>query len=143
MKVKCLFFSAIIGLLLLVDVFRSSYLPNPKEEVKPFSEVKAFFKGSDQEVEVYHLFGREAGPTVLIFAGIHGDESAGYLTADRYVGLKLVKGNLIIVPRLNLYAILTRKRTGMSGGDMNRKFHPSEESNDPDDKIVDLELIRK
>ncbi len=138
LKVRCLLFSAVIGLFLLGDVFRSSYLPNRKEEARVFSEVNAFFKGSDQEVEVYRLFGREAGPTMLIFAGIHGDESGGYLTADRYVGLKLVKGNLIIVPRLNLYAILTGKRTGLSGGDMNRKFHPSEENKGPDDKIVGL-----
>jgi hypothetical protein len=138
LKGRCLLFSAVIGFLLPGDGFRSSYLPNPKEEATVFSEVNAFFKGSDQEVEVYHLFGRERGPTVLIFAGIHGDESAGYLAADRFVRLKLLKGNLIIVPRLNLYAILTGKRTGLSGKDMNRKFHPSEEDKDPDDKIVGL-----
>jgi hypothetical protein len=140
LKTKWFIFTGIIGLFigfsLLVDLFKSS---NPsKGEAAVFCEVKAFFKGSDQEVEVYRLFGRETGPTMLIFAGIHGDESAGYLTADRFVGLKLVKGNLIVVPRLNLYAILTGKRTGLSGGDMNRKFLPSEEERDPDDKIVGL-----
>ncbi len=141
LRPRYLLFPALIGLFLLGDAFRGSYLSNPKEEAMVFSEVHAFFKGSDQEVEVYRVFGREAGPTMLIFAGVHGDESGGYLTADRYVGLKLVKGNLIIVPRLNLYAILTGKRTGLSGKDMNRKFHPSEESEenrDPDDKIVGL-----
>jgi hypothetical protein len=138
LRVRCLLFSAIIGLFFLSGGLRSSSLPKPKEEARTYSEVKTFFKGSDQEVEIYHLFGKEPGPTVLIFAGIHGDESAGYLAADRYVGLKLVKGDLIIVPRLNLYAILTGKRTGLSGGDLNRKFQPSEENEDPDDKIVDL-----
>jgi len=138
LKVRSLLFSAMIGLLLLSGVLWISYLSNLKEEARTFSEVKAFFKGSDQEVEVYHLFGKERGPTVLIFAGIHGDESAGYLAAERFVGLKLLKGNLIIVPRLNLYAIFTGKRTGLSGGDMNRKFLPSEEEKDPDDKIVGL-----
>jgi hypothetical protein len=125
-----------IGFSLLVDLLKT---PNPsKGEATVFSEVRAFFKGSDQEVEVYRLFGREAGPTMLIFAGIHGDESAGYLAAERFVSLKLLKGNLIIVPRLNLYAIFTGKRTGLSGGDMNRKFYPSKEKEGPDDKIVDL-----
>ncbi|MFB3885452.1 MAG: M14/M99 family metallopeptidase [Thermodesulfobacteriota bacterium] len=138
LRVKGLLFAAAIALFLLGDGIWNSSLPIRKEEARTFSEVRAFFKGSDQEVEVYRLFGREAGPTVLIFAGIHGDESGGYLTADRYVGLRLVKGNLIIVPRLNLYAILTGKRTGLSGGDLNRKFHPSEENKDPDDKIVNL-----
>jgi hypothetical protein len=138
LKVKGLLFSATIGLFLIAGVFRSLYLPNPKEEARTFFEAKAFFKGSDQEVEVYQLFGKEAGPTVLIFAGIHGDESAGYLAADRFVGLKLAKGDLIVVPRLNLYAILTGKRTGLGGRDMNRKFYPYDEEKDPDDKIVDL-----
>jgi hypothetical protein len=138
LKARTLLFSAIIGLFFLAVSLRSSSPPNPKEEARTYSEVKTFFKGSDQEVEVYHLFGKEPGPTVLIFAGIHGDESAGYLAADRYVSLKLVKGNLIIVPRLNLYAILTGKRTGLSGGDLNRKFQPSEGDEDPDDKIAGL-----
>jgi hypothetical protein len=140
LKTKWFIFTGIIGLFIgfsfLIDLFKCS---SPlKGEATVFSEVNAFFKGSDQEVEVYHLFGRERGPTALIFAGIHGDESGGYLAADRFVGLKLIKGNLIIVPRLNLYAILTGKRTGLSGGDMNRKFDPSEENKDPDDKIVRL-----
>jgi len=136
LRMRGLFFSGMIGLFLLVMGTKGYCFS--KGETKPFSEVNAFFKGSDQEVEVYRLSGREMGPTVLIFAGIHGDESGGYLTADRYVGLRLVRGNLIVVPRLNLYAILTGKRTGLSGGDMNRKFYPSAENKDPDDKIVGL-----
>jgi hypothetical protein len=135
-KLRWLLFSGIFGLFFLVDVFKD--FTYEKGEVKPFSETRAFFKGTDQEVEIYYHFGKEPGPTVLIFAGIHGDESGGYLTADRYVGLKLVKGSLIVVPRLNLYAILTGKRAGLSGGDMNRKFYPFEEKRDVDDKVVDL-----
>jgi hypothetical protein len=138
LKVGNLFISATIGIFLLAGVFDNSYPSNPKEEAGTSPEVKSFFKGSDQEVEVYQLFGKEAGPTVLIFAGIHGDESGGYLAADRFISLKLVKGNLIIVPHLNLYAILAGRRTGLSGRDMNRKFFPSEDEKDPDDKIIDL-----
>jgi len=109
-----------------------------KAEKKSLSEIKTFFKRSDQEVEVYCHHGKEAGPTVLIFAGIHGDESGGYLTADRYADLKVTKGNVIVVPRLNLFAILTRRRVGLSGQDMNRKFQLSEENLDPDHKVVSL-----
>ena len=136
LKVRWLLFLGTIGLFFLGDVFMSfSHL---RGEVKTFFESQTFFKGSDQEVNVYHFLGSETGPTMLIFAGIHGDESGGYLTADRYVGLKLVKGNLIVVPRLNLYAILTGKRTGLSSKDMNRKFLTSEENKDPDDKVASL-----
>jgi hypothetical protein len=39
---------------------------------------------------------------------------------------------------LNLFAILAKKRIGLSGQDMNRKFQPREESEDPDNKVVGL-----
>jgi hypothetical protein len=135
-KLKWLLLAGIFGLFFLVDVFKD--ISREEGELKPLSEAETFFKGTDQEVEVYYHSGRKTGPTVLIFAGIHGDESGGYLTADRYVGLKLLKGNLIVVPRLNLFAILTRKRVGLSGQDMNRKFQLSEENRDPDMKVVSL-----
>jgi hypothetical protein len=133
-ELRWVFFLGAFGCFFLREILRDSYYE--KEERKPFSETKAFFKGSDQEVEVYYHHGREAGPTVLIIAGMHGDESGGYLTADRYADLRVIKGNLIVVPRLNLFAILTRKRMGLSGQDMNRKFQRSEENLDPDQKVV-------
>jgi hypothetical protein len=136
LRVRWFLILGIIGLFFLGDVLMS--FPDLKEKGKTFSETQTFFKGSDQEVNVYSLYGRGPGPTMLIFAGIHGDESGGYLTADRYVGLKCVKGNLMIVPRLNLYAVLTKKRTGLSGQDMNQKFLPFEEDKDPDDKVAGL-----
>jgi len=104
----------------------------------PRFQVQKFFDGTNQEVTVYFVSGEERGPTLLIFAGIHGDESGGYLTADRYANVKVKKGNLIIVPRLNLPAVLKGKRQGLSG-DMNRLFHLPENRNfNPDIKVVDL-----
>ena len=105
---------------------------------KPCVQVQKFFDGSNQEVAVYFISGEEKGPTLLIFAGIHGDESGGYLAAERYEQVKVKKGTLIVVPRLNLSAILKGKRQGLSG-DMNRLFHLPENSNSTaDSKIVDL-----
>lgn len=135
-KLRWLLLLGAFGLFSRGDVLKNfSY---EKQERRPLSETKTFFKGSDQEVEVYLLQGREAGPTLLVFAGIHGDEAGGYLTADRYADLKVLKGNLIVVPRLNLFAILARKRVGLSGQDMNRKFQPCEENGDPDQKVVSM-----
>jgi hypothetical protein len=105
---------------------------------KPRLQVQKFFDGTKQEVSVYFVSGEEKGPTLLIFAGIHGDESGGYLTAERYADVKVKRGTLIIVPRLNLPAVLKGKRQGLSG-DMNRLFHLPENSNsNPDIKVVDL-----
>ena len=136
LKLRWVLFWGAFGLFFQGDVLRNpSY---EKQERRSVSETKTFFKGSDQEVDVYYLQGRETGPTLLIFAGIHGDESGGYLAADRYADLKVLKGDLIVVPRLNLFAILAKRRIGLSGQDMNRKFQPREESADPDSKVVHL-----
>lgn len=100
--------------------------------------VQKHFEGTGQDVIVYFLSGRERGPTLLIVGGIHGDEKAGYLTADRYTQLRLQKGNLIVVPRLNLTAISKGRRHGLDG-DMNRLFHlPDDSRSLRDSKVVNL-----
>ncbi|MBP9020668.1 MAG: succinylglutamate desuccinylase/aspartoacylase family protein [Syntrophobacterales bacterium] len=101
-------------------------------------QVKRFFAGTPQEVTVYFLRGREEGPTLLIFGGIHGDEKGGYLAADRYTNLNVRKGNLVVVPRLNLSAIRKERREGIDG-DMNRLFHlPDDSQALQDSKVVNL-----
>ncbi len=100
--------------------------------------VQKHFEGTGQDVAVYSLSGQEKGPTLLIVGGIHGDEKAGYLTADRYTQIRLRKGNLIIVPRLNLTAITKGRRHGLDG-DMNRLFHlPDDSRSLRDSKVVNL-----
>ena len=98
-----------------------------------------FFKGTIQETPVYYLSGRDPKPVLLVFAGIHGDESAGYLTADRYLNLKLRKGTIILVPRLNSPAVHFGTRGGFTK-DMNRLFDLTETAagNNPDIKTVNL-----
>ena len=108
-------------------------------------QVQTYFAGTGQEVAVYTLTGREKGPTLLIIAGIHGDEKGGYLAADRYNALQMRRGTLIIVPRLNRTAIERGKRQGLDG-DMNRLFHlPDDNQTLRDSRVVNLakSLIRK
>ncbi len=109
-----------------------------KTQTKQNLQQYRYFSGTRHEVTAYVISGKEAGPTLLIFAGIHGDESGGFLTAERYADIKIKKGTLIIVPRLNLPAVLKGKRGGI-GGDMNRLFHlPENSKSTPDAKVVDL-----
>jgi len=106
--------------------------------------VETHFEGTEQEVTVYTLTGRERGPTLLIIAGIHGDEKGGYLSADRYTTLQMRRGTLIVIPRLNRTAIERGKRQGLDG-DMNRLFHlPDNNDSLRDSKVVNLvkSLIR-
>jgi hypothetical protein len=109
-----------------------------QEKTPPGYQVQTYFAGTELEVKVHFLWGMEGRPILAIFGGIHGDEAAGYLTAERYTNLKIKKGTLIVVPRLNLPAIQRKKRYGL-GGDMNRLFHlPENQKLTPDARVVDL-----
>jgi hypothetical protein len=121
----------------LVPCLRFQDLAAEKGQISPESQAKAYFPETRQEVTVHYVRGKEPGPTLLIIAGIHGDEAGGYLTAERYAGVKLNRGNLIIVPRLNGPAVNTGKRCGL-GGDMNRLFSLPSGSSNPDAKVINL-----
>ncbi|MFY9397950.1 MAG: M14/M99 family metallopeptidase [Desulfomonilia bacterium] len=94
---------------------------------------EVFFQGTDHRLDVYRIKGEEPGPTLMIMGGIQGDEPGGYLAADLYVDMGLKKGNLIVVPRANLYSILVNERS--PNGDMNRKFADVQPF-DPDSEVV-------
>jgi predicted deacylase len=100
-------------------------------------KVQKFFSGTKQELTVYTINGGNPGPTLLIFAGIHGDERACPSAATKYSHIKLKKGTLVIVPRLNAVANQKKKRQG-PGGDMNRLFDQPDNSKNPDMKVVNL-----
>lgn len=119
-------------------------LASEKVQARPESHTKTYFSKSRQELAVHYRYGSQAGPTLLIVAGIHGDEAGGYLTAERYAHIKPVKGNLIVVPRLNRAAISAGRRHGL-GGDMNRLFSLPASSRNPDIRVINLvkQLIRQ
>ncbi|MDR2934652.1 MAG: hypothetical protein LBV70_02020 [Candidatus Adiutrix sp.] len=79
-----------------------------------------YWAGTPQAVEVFRIFGREPGPTVMIMGGIQGDEPGGFLSADLYADVSLKRGNLIVLPRANFKSITSFSRG--TEGDMNRKF---------------------
>lgn len=70
--------------------------------------------------------GRSAGSTLLIIAGMHGDEVTGMESARRLIrALKnkpVRKGTLIIIPILNVFGFLTMSRSMPDGRDINRHF---------------------
>lgn len=99
---------------------------------RPSSEKEVFFHGTNHELEVYKIYGRQDGPTMLIIGGIQGDEPGGFLSADSYADIKLEKGNLIVIPRTNFYSIMLFNRE-VKGVDMNRLFEEA-----PDDWQGDI-----
>ena len=79
-----------------------------------------FYEGTDHELHVYRIWGKQPGKTLLLIGGIQGDEPGGFLSADHYADFSLAKGNLIVVPRANFQSILLNRRK--INEDMNRKF---------------------
>ncbi len=79
-----------------------------------------FFKNTSFPLRCYFLKGDMDGPTILVQGGIQGDEISGVLTAEMLLHAKVKKGNLIVIPRANVPAILHYTR-GINV-DLNRRF---------------------
>jgi hypothetical protein len=94
------------------------------------------FPNTAYELNIYKIFGKNPGKTLMLIGGIQGNEPGGFLSADLYADMSLEKGNLIVVPRANFYSIILNKRG--PNGDMNRKFSPKDVSSSMEDKIVTI-----
>ena len=103
---------------------------------RPSSEHQVHFEGSNYELNIFRLYGRQDGKTLLLIGGIQGDEPGGFVSADFYSDLSLQKGNLIVVPRANLKSIILGKRG--ADGDMNRRFHDPEAEKEMDQVVTKL-----
>jgi hypothetical protein len=80
----------------------------------------SFFAGTQYPLRVVYLQGEQPGPTVMVQGGIQGDESSGYITAQLLSKGKVLRGNLIVLPRANVPSINLCKR--QINVDMNRRF---------------------
>jgi hypothetical protein len=100
-----------------------------------------YFPNTPYELNIYKIYGKQPGGTLMLIGGIQGNEPGGFLSADLYADMSLSKGNLIVVPRANFYSILLNQRG--PHGDMNRKFADRPEKMSMDDRIVSIlkELI--
>jgi len=68
---------------------------------------------------------KKPGPTVLITAGIHGDEINGVEIVRQIISKKInkpVKGTIICIPLLNVFGFLSMERSFPDGRDLNRVF---------------------
>jgi hypothetical protein len=87
-----------------------------------------------------HVFEADSpGPTVVIQAGIHGDEVAGVHALSELLeeGYRPHHGRLLIIPVMNAAAYRARQRTAPGGLDMNRCF-----PGDADDPARERRLAR-
>lgn len=68
---------------------------------------------------------KEDGPTVVLMAGVHGDEINGVEIIRTVIRKKInkpLKGTIICIPILNIFGFLNLKRELPDGRDLNRSF---------------------
>ncbi len=83
-------------------------------------------KGTKWQTPYYIIDSGTAGATVLITAGMHGDEPAGARAAEQIRHWPLAKGKLIVIPRCNAPALDAGTRRApdepKETSDLNRNF---------------------
>lgn len=120
-------------LLLFLCVVLSFIFPSPSLSKR---EHLVYFPNTAYELNIYKIYGKQPGKTLMLIGGIQGNEPGGFLSADLYADMSLEKGNLIVVPRANFYSIILNQRG--PHGDMNRKFTQEDSSYSMEDKIVTI-----
>lgn len=79
-------------------------------------------EGTKEENTVKVLRGKKDGPTLYIVAGVHGDETAGWLAGNLLKQATLQAGTLHILSPANTYGAGQDRRRTESGRDLNRNF---------------------
>tara|TARA_A100000171_G_scaffold53027_1_gene75542 strand:+ start:22419 stop:23414 length:996 start_codon:yes stop_codon:yes gene_type:complete len=77
------------------------------------------------EIPVIVSRSEKPGPTVLLTAGIHGDEINGVEVVRQVIAKKIsrpARGTIICIPILNIFGFLNAERTFPDGRDLNRVF---------------------
>ncbi|MCC3151664.1 succinylglutamate desuccinylase/aspartoacylase family protein [Hymenobacter sp. BT770] len=98
---------------------------HPGEQVLTRLVISKLPSGTVIDVPVHVMRATEPGPTLLLMAGMHGDEVNGIETIRRLVRRELLqplRGSIIAIPILNIYGFLNFSRDVPDGKDVNRSF---------------------
>ncbi|MBT9393396.1 succinylglutamate desuccinylase/aspartoacylase family protein [Hymenobacter sp. NST-14] len=97
----------------------------PGEQVLTRLVISRLPSGTVIDIPVHVFRAVEPGPTVLLMAGMHGDEVNGIETIRRLIRRNLLtplRGTIIAIPILNIYGFLNFSREVPDGKDVNRSF---------------------
>jgi len=85
---------------------------------------KLLMAGTRWETRCHRIDSGRAGPTIMIVAGMHGNENAPPLAARKLLELSPSHGKLIIIPEVNRPALAKRTRLtpNETHADLNRNF---------------------
>ena len=88
-------------------------------------EISRLPTGTLIDIPIHVFNSKKAGPTVLVQAGLHGDEINGVETLRRMLedkSFSIKKGAVIVVPILNVFGFIHFSRDVPDGKDVNRSF---------------------
>lgn len=97
----------------------------PKSSHFIYMDVARLHNNNTLKVPVIIERGSEDGPTVLLNAGVHGDELNGVEIVRQMINRKLNKpnkGTIICIPTLNIFGFINQDRKFPDGKDLNRMF---------------------
>lgn len=89
--------------------------------------------GTVYQTPYYVKTGVQAGPTIVVIGGVHGDEVAGYLAARQLKDWTVQSGTLVLVPDANVPAIRANRR--FVGRNMNALF-PGKKDGDGNEQLA-------
>lgn len=87
--------------------------------------IAKLYTSTKVEIPIIIERSKKPGPTVLITAGIHGDEINGVEIVRQIIARKInkpAKGSIICIPVLNVFGFLSMNRFFPDGRDLNRVF---------------------
>ncbi|MEW7280601.1 succinylglutamate desuccinylase/aspartoacylase family protein [Aquimarina sp. 2201CG1-2-11] len=107
----------------ILNILGNEVLPG-KSTIINFNIAK-LYTSTKVEIPVIIERSKKPGPTVLITAGIHGDEINGVEVVRQIIAKKINKpliGTIICIPVLNVFGFLSMNRFFPDGRDLNRVF---------------------
>ena len=106
-----------------IIIGKEAVLPGEKKLLK--ISIDRLPTGTLIDIPVYVFNAKKPGPTILIQAGLHGDEINGIEIVRRMLQQKrfnIRKGTVIAVPILNIFGFIHFSRDVPDGKDVNRSF---------------------
>ena len=98
---------------------------SPGKTVQIEMPVVRLYTDTDISMPVHVIRSKIDGPTIFIFAAVHGDELNGIEIIRRLIkqkSLRILKGTVIFVPMVNVYGVLNQSRYMPDRRDLNRCF---------------------
>ncbi len=98
-------------------------IPKSVEFLVRMDESYKLMEGTEQECEIVLIQGEEEGPCVFVVGGIHGDEPAGWMAANRLKNeVRITAGSLYILSPANARGVAKNERDVVEYEDLNRSF---------------------